>query len=109
MINMERKKISLYDSSQQYTASHHDRMIKNCLEFLKFEAETKKNGTFVGEDWSISIEHCPQQSNNYDCGYFMCQIFSNAAREKDLNFKQEHFNYMKKMMCYEFATGQLLM
>ena len=104
---MEEKKLSLYDSSQQYTTKHHDTMLKNILDFLKFESETKKQESLNEEEWSSSVEDCPQQKNNYDCGYYMCQIFRSVAKQQELDFNQDHFAYFKKLMCYEFSTASL--
>ena len=43
-------------------------MLKNILDFIRFESETKKQETLKEEDWVSSVEDCPQQKNNYDCG-----------------------------------------
>ncbi|XP_043269793.1 sentrin-specific protease 1-like [Venturia canescens] len=59
------------------------------LEYLIREAASKKQTSFNLNQWSIKIKKdIPRQSNNYDCGVFVCCFAEYEAAGRKIDFCQ---------------------
>lgn len=84
------------------------------LDYLRAEwADKKQGGKFDDAGWTLRVdEAAPQQNNGSDCGVFSCQTLEAAARGVDVGggnweFGQEQMKFMRQMMVWEIAQGEL--
>lgn len=71
--------------------------VKNRLDFLLGNIWKKQN-----------VLEVPKQSNNYDCGVFLCVYADYIAREGKFDFTKEDMKYFRKKIYYEISIGALI-
>ncbi|NXG76420.1 SENP2 protease, partial [Baryphthengus martii] len=109
VIDMRKKKISYYDSMGR-SGKGMD-VCETLLEYLQEESLQKRNLPLTLSKWTLrSVEpyEIPQQSNDRDCGVFMCKYADYISQEKPMNFTQTHMPYFRKRIAWEILNQQLL-
>jgi sentrin-specific protease 1 len=75
------KTINLYDSLYE-----HSSIPKSVLDYLEYEIEKHEENS---ESWTIlTRSDRPRQTNNYDCGVFICQFMKYLSMQWTMNFTQ---------------------
>ena len=102
-INIAEKQISYYDSL------YGDNL--DCLEMLRQYVIKKSSQCLSSTDseWYFSTcKSVPQQTNNSDCGVFVCQIARCLATKTSFNFKQCDIPKIRRKMVLELLQQKLL-
>lgn len=105
-IDFEEKSIKYYDS----LGGRNFKCLKLILQYLVFEHFHKKKKEFLPNGWSLKnmTTQCPQQSNLWDCGVFVCTFAEYLARDEHFNFSQKDMSKFRKKIKLEIKKKQLL-
>ncbi|KAL2293768.1 hypothetical protein Nmel_018829, partial [Mimus melanotis] len=63
---------------------------------------------FTGMRSRGGVQEIPQQMNGSDCGMFACRYAERIAKDKPINFTQQHMPYFRKRMAWEILHRKLL-
>eukprot|EP01127_Copromyxa_protea_P021974 TRINITY_DN7698_c0_g1_i1.p1 TRINITY_DN7698_c0_g1~~TRINITY_DN7698_c0_g1_i1.p1 ORF type:complete len:596 (-),score=98.04 TRINITY_DN7698_c0_g1_i1:72-1859(-) len=105
VLNIRDKRIEYYDSM----GNSNPKCIENLKKYLLDEHKSKK-----GEDLDIDTydvyspgPDCPQQTNVYDCGVFMCKFADYHSRDLPLTFSQRNIPFFRKQMALQIVNANL--
>jgi hypothetical protein len=101
-INFDHKRISWYDSNRET----HLQRSHVLFTWLKREHSFNRTTKFEPEKWSIDSgpppdTRIPQQTNNYDCGVFVCLYAAFIDIQHPLFFSQHDINKVRVWMAHE--------
>jgi Ulp1 family protease len=107
------KSICYYDSLLDEDIHDHDEGLTMCRHILKWvhdEFLRKLNDHIDVNSWRLKVvRDAPQQSNDFDCGMFVCKYADYLSSGCSLTFDQSLFPYFRKRMLIEIAAGTLLL
>ncbi|XP_061470700.1 sentrin-specific protease 1 [Rhineura floridana] len=107
VIDFRKKNITYYDSM----GGTNSEACKILLQYLKQESLDKKRKEFDTNGWmqlNKRSQEIPQQMNGSDCGMFACKYADCIAKDKPINFTQQHMPYFRKRMIWEILHRKLL-
>ncbi|CAL2050736.1 unnamed protein product [Caenorhabditis brenneri] len=105
VIDMVERKIEFYDSLYDGNMA----VLPALKKYIDEESVEKKKVHFDFADWEFyQVEDVPRQTNNSDCGVFVCQYAECASRRQAPCFTQENMPYFRKRMVYEIVKKKLL-
>lgn len=110
VINNKERKFQFYDSMNGagLKALH---LLKDYMYRQTAEMHPEMSREEMGYDDYEIIERstCPQQSNSYDCGVFVCKMVDVLSRDRDvMSFGQKDMRNIRRRMAYEIITSKLL-
>lgn len=115
LVDTAEKQISYFDSmseTQKKNANAHQYVVEivdQIQSYLAFEFLQKRGVLLDSENWkTIHILTIPQQTNNDDCGVFMCQFAKLLSCKQPLNFSSADIPRLREQMCSEILKGTLL-
>lgn len=75
--------------------------------YLKKRHKIEKGSDLIVGDWEFynSGRTCPQQTNAYDCGVFVCQYFRHIANNVQLTFTQRDIVNIRSEMQMDLING----
>ena len=80
-----------------------------CLEALKLYILEKSSNCASTTEWNCSTSQgVPQQTNNSDCGVFVCRIAQCLANKTSFNFSQCDMASIRREMVLELLLQKLL-
>lgn len=98
VVYMEEKRILYLDSlgsgGRRYTSAF--------MKYISDEWKDKQKSDYSDIDkWSIEDNHnnVPQQTNNHDCGVFVCMFAHLLSLNVDLNFDQNHIHQFRERIA----------
>jgi len=97
------KTIQYYDS----LGRRNFKCLKLILEYLTLEHEDKKGVNFPYEMLLMNVKKCPRQSNDYDCGVFVCMFAEYLSRDAPLKFSQIHMSKFRRQITLEIKKKKL--
>ena len=104
VIDMRNKEINYYDSL--------GRTNYNCLfaleKYLSDESMDKSKKPLTMDFKIKHMDNIPQQTNNSDCGVFVCKLAEYISGGADINFTQKNMPQFRKAMVYEILQKKLL-
>jgi sentrin-specific protease 1 len=105
VIDLKKKIISYYDSMGEINKQCTDLLSS----YLKKEHIKKKGSMMNMTEWVTRTENCiPQQSNEFDCGMFICKYAEYISRKAKINFDQQDMPYYRRRMVYEIVKNRLM-
>nr|XP_056705309.1 sentrin-specific protease 1 [Euleptes europaea] len=107
VMDFRKKTITYYDSM----GGMNSEACKILLQYLKQESLDKKRKEFDANGWMLlskRSQEIPQQMNGSDCGMFACKYADYIAKDKPINFTQQHMPYFRKRMVWEILHRKLL-
>ncbi|VVC31999.1 Hypothetical protein CINCED_3A007028 [Cinara cedri] len=104
-VDFEKKSITYYDS----LGNRNFVCLKQILQYLMFEHFDKKLVEFLPSGWTLTNmgRHCPQQSNLWDCGVFVCVFAEYLARDEKFDFSQKDMPRFRKQIKSEIINKKL--
>lgn len=83
--------------------------LKRIMNYLMEEHKHRQRGQILPGEWSLedSGNECPNQTNSYDCGVFICIIAEYLARGATLDFSNKDMGNFREKMNEEI-TDQCL-
>lgn len=104
-VNFKEKSIKYYDS----LGGRNFKCLKFILYYLVFEHVDKKKEEFRPDGWLLVNEKkCPQQTNVWDCGVFICMFAEHLSRNVPLNFTQDDMEDLRKQLYSELQANKLI-
>jgi len=104
-IDMQRKKITYYDSM----GGNNHGCLKALFEYIKEEHLVKKGVPIDESKWNMVIaKEIPQQMNGSDCGMFTCKFAEYISRRARFTFTQRDMPYFRQRMVYEIVKNNLI-
>lgn len=98
------KSIKYYDSM----GGRNFKCLKLILKYLMLEHDDKKGEDFHPSGWLLmNVKNCPQQSNHWDCGVFVCMFAEYLSRDAPFNFSQKHMDKFRKQIMLEIKKKKL--
>ncbi|XP_038608337.1 sentrin-specific protease 1 [Tachyglossus aculeatus] len=107
VVDFRKKYITYYDSMGGVNTE----ACRILLQYLKQESLDKKRKDFDTNGWllfSKKSQEIPQQMNGSDCGMFACKYADCIAKDRPINFTQQHMPYFRKRMVWEILHRKLL-
>ncbi|XP_071437917.1 sentrin-specific protease 1 [Pithys albifrons albifrons] len=107
VVDFRKKTITYYDSM----GGMNSEACRVLLQYLKQESLDKKRREFDTNGWALlskKSQEIPQQMNGSDCGMFACKYADCIAKDKPINFTQQHMPYFRKRMVWEILHRKLL-
>ena len=82
----------------------------NAIEqFLKDEHLAKKNVPLDLSNFEkLNVKDIPEQTNNYDCGMFICKFAEYISRNAVITFKEDDLQFFRRRMVYEIVEKTIL-
>jgi sentrin-specific protease 1 len=105
-INFQMKRFQYFDSLGD-SSKDFFRLIRIYMENEHFE---KKKSPFNFEGWQNRQEPCPKQTNNCDCGEFVCRFAEYLSRGKTLRsdtFNTYDMTYFRRRHALEILNNKL--
>jgi len=103
-VSFPEKSIQYYDSM----GGRNFKCLKLILKYLMLEHDNKKGEDFHPSGWLLmNVKNCPQQSNYWDCGVFVCMFAEYLSRDAPLNFSQKHMDKFRKQIALEIKRKKL--
>ncbi|XP_043270550.1 sentrin-specific protease 1-like [Venturia canescens] len=103
VINVMNKTLSYYDS----LGGQDEGCLTTLCKYLVEEAKEHER-YFNAEEWAlITKKKIPRQSNNHDCGVFVCLFAENEAAGRALNFTQGDIKKNRKRIAEAIMNGKL--
>jgi len=112
--DVKKNRISYFDSMMcnEDENSMEKTHIDGFVEYLENESMSRRGIPFDASNVVIyDFTKRPSQENEYDCGAFICCYAENITRRPYFNqfdFKQVDIRSLRRLICYELGTGQLL-
>ncbi|KAI9249635.1 hypothetical protein BY458DRAFT_525396 [Sporodiniella umbellata] len=104
VIDMKKKKVSVYDSLNGPAEETLDLL----LDYVKEEHLDKKHTSYDTSDWEMAApSDIPHQKNAYDCGVFTCAFAERLSREAPLDFAQEDMDLMRRKMILNILNNHI--
>ncbi|XP_060880475.1 uncharacterized protein LOC132952259 [Metopolophium dirhodum] len=98
------KSINYYDSMGRSNMN----CIQLILKYLMLEHDDKKGEDYHPSGWLLTnVKNCPRQTNNWDCGVFVCMYAENLSRGAPLNFSQQHMGKFRRQIALEIKRKKL--
>ncbi len=111
LVNFAAKSIFYYDSllnDQTIEGAHV--MLQHVLRWVRDEFHDKCSENIDVRTWNRQVvQDAPQQSNEFDCGVFVCKYADYLSSGCSTTFEQDHFPYFRQRMLIEIAAGTLLL
>ncbi|KAM5287995.1 sentrin-specific protease 1 [Ctenodactylus gundi] len=107
VVDFRMKTVTYYDSM----GGTNNEACKLLLQYLKQESIDKKRKEFDTNGWQLlnkRSQEIPQQMNGSDCGMFACKYADCIAKDRPINFTQQHMPYFRKRMVWEILHRKLL-
>ncbi|XP_050426742.1 uncharacterized protein LOC126837056 [Adelges cooleyi] len=104
-IDFEAKTVSLYDS---LGLSSDTQCVLDIYSYLEVEHTDKKNIPFDCVQWTLQAVQSPAQTNNYDCGVFVCVNAEHIARNAPLDYTQDDTLVLRHRIVYELFNNELV-
>jgi len=102
-VSFAEKYIKYYDSMGKKNSE----CLNLILNYLKLEHYDKKGKQFPYKMVLTNEDNCPQQSNMWDCGVFVCMFAEYLSRDARLNFSQNHMNKFRIQITLEIKKKKL--
>lgn len=83
-------------------------ILPHLLQYIKSEYEDKKKTTLNTDSWTTKSSTTPRQTNNIDCGIFICSYAAMTATGSAVNFNQEDIDRHRQRIMCEIMTNQLI-
>ncbi|XP_029341368.1 sentrin-specific protease 1-like [Acyrthosiphon pisum] len=101
----QQKSIQYYDSFGAKNSISMQRILK----YLEKELRDKKRQYFDRDGWElINVNNCPRQTNNWDCGVYICMYAEYISRGAQLNFSQLTMNEFRIQIALEMKYKKLM-
>lgn len=100
-VNLRKKKIYYFDSF------HHPKELTWFLNYLEEEYMTKTNKKLNLDKWVVINKSGPLQSNQHDCGVFVCINAEMFSRSKLPHFTQSDTLLLRQRILYEILSEKL--
>ena len=105
VIDMRNNEIKYYDS---LGGTNYGCLI-TLAKYLADESMVKLKIPLHFMDFKLNnLDNIPQQTNNSDCGVFVCKFAEYITRGADINFTQEDMPRLRQTMTYEILQKKLL-
>ncbi|XP_043267694.1 sentrin-specific protease 1-like [Venturia canescens] len=76
--------------------------------YLIKEAEVKQQKSFLPQEWTVIIrKNIPRQSNNFDCGVFVCSFAEYEAAGREIDFCQKDMAAIRQKIKRSLIQGKL--
>lgn len=99
------KTITYYDSLDS-SGMGNSQAVSNLQMYMDGEAKQLGIQPILYEQ--ISHIKCPQQSNGFDCGVFVCAASRYIVENKTMNYSQKDMKMFRRRMVYEMMTTKLV-
>lgn len=100
LIDLERKRIIYVDSLSRGPSSMSLAILNNLKDYV---IEESKNT--MGQDFELVHGNCPQQSNGYDCGIFVCMNALYLSHDSELTFNGKDAANMRNYIAHRILSG----
>ncbi|XP_043288414.1 sentrin-specific protease 1-like [Venturia canescens] len=78
------------------------------FEYLMMEAASKQQTSFDSSKWSIVIKKdIPRQTNNFDCGVFVCSFAEYEAAGREIDFCQNDMAAKRQIIKNRLIAGKI--
>jgi len=105
IINYDKQCFEYYDSQHQ----EHPEFFMTMRKYLKDEHEDKELVPFNSDNWvDYYPKNMPFQTNNYDCGVFMCTVAEYRSRDAVFDFDQKDMPKIRERMSNEITEMSLI-
>lgn len=103
IVHMDEKKIEYFDSLRGTDAN-----VLYCVQKYIFDEHLYKKGKLFNDNgWRFEIAQGPQQSNNSDCGVFICGYIDILATNYPMFMDQRYMTLFRKKMLCELTSGHM--
>jgi len=104
VVSVSEKKIIYYDSikkKKQFAHGYcdHVKQFLGCSNYISNVAPEI--------DWQFENACCPQQSDGFSCGVYVCQVAKQISRSEELMINEEYLPTIRKEMVAEISLGGL--
>ncbi|CAM9238649.1 unnamed protein product, partial [Ectocarpus sp. 12 AP-2014] len=82
---------------------------ENLLKWVEMEwnSSPRWKGTYERKHWKSRKAHVPCQSNNFDCGVFMCMFAAYRSHDEPIMFTQANMTQMRKRLAWSIIHETL--
>jgi len=90
--------------------NNHKYVYKTIKEYLMTEHQERMKEPFDLGGWTDTfVSDCPQQTNGFDCGVFICQFMEKLSRKMNspFDFTQKHIPTLRRLMVLRIGDGIL--
>ncbi|XP_028517686.1 ubiquitin-like-specific protease 1 [Exaiptasia diaphana] len=84
-------------------------IVQESMEFMKYAHLAERGYALEVDEWvSINLKGYPRQTNDYDCGVFVCKFAQYVNLKTSFDFDQLDMQLLTTLMIKEIFTGSLL-
>ena len=102
-VDFRRKEIKYYDP---YHGESSPTFMSRLWSYLDKASQQQRGHPLNFEQWTATTPQSnPTQTNNFDCGVFMCVTAEYLSRDADLSFTQGDMGYYRQSISHQILTG----
>lgn len=107
VVDFVNKRFIAYDSTSRGQAMHHDKL-NLTRTWLQAEHVRQLQSDLDLSSWANEHSGTPAQTDEFNCGVFVCQYTKGLCKGIPANFTSRHCPGLRSAMVYEILTQELL-